>query len=139
MGVILQGACHVHSHGLAKHNHSPSNINVRAAIIHVLGDLLQSVGVLLAALIIKFYPNGRIADPICTLLFSLLVICTTVRIGRDSIWYLIEGSPLSSAKLAVALGKLGGVKHVHSVHIWSLAPGKDAVAIHLAVGEYGLY
>ncbi|XP_018570418.1 zinc transporter 2 [Anoplophora glabripennis] len=136
MGVILHGACHLHSHGFTKHNHSPNNINVRAAIIHVLGDLLQSIGVLLAALIIKFYPNGRIADPICTLLFSLIVICTTVRIGRDSVWYLIEGSPVSSAKLATALGKLGGVKHIHSLHIWSLAPGKDAVALHLAVDQF---
>ncbi|KAJ8924462.1 hypothetical protein NQ315_007259 [Exocentrus adspersus] len=136
MGVILHGACHLHSHGAAKHVHSPNNINVRAAIIHVLGDLLQSVGVLLAAIIIKFYPEGRIADPICTLVFSLIVVCTTVRIGRDSIWYLIEGSPANSAKLTVALGKLGGVKHVHSVHIWSLAPGKDAVAVHLAVDRF---
>lgn len=51
MGAVLHGVCHAHSHGPSQSD--PDNINVRAAAAHVLGDLLQSVGVLLAAVIIK--------------------------------------------------------------------------------------
>nr|CAI5849835.1 unnamed protein product [Callosobruchus analis] len=80
-----------HAHGAGGHNHmhdghtganDTSNINVRAAAIHVLGDLLQSVGVLVAAIIIKFFPGAKMADPICTLIFSVIVICTTIRVGK---------------------------------------------------------
>lgn len=135
MGAILHGICHTHSHMLNDHSHTADNINVRAAAIHVLGDFLQSIGVLLAALIIKFRPSAKIADPVCTLIFSLIVICTTVRVGRDSIWFLLEGSPVSSGKLRMELKKLSAIKHIHNLHIWSLAPGKNAVAVHLAVGK----
>lgn len=51
MGAVLHGVCHAHSHGPSQQD--PDNINVRAAAAHVLGDLLQSIGVLLAAVIIK--------------------------------------------------------------------------------------
>lgn len=85
MGAILYGVCHSHSHGLpSAHVHSSANINVRAAAVHVLGDLLQSIGVLIAAVIIKFIPTAKMADPICTLIFSVIVVCTTLRVGRVS-------------------------------------------------------
>ncbi|KAG5894777.1 hypothetical protein JTB14_005213 [Gonioctena quinquepunctata] len=135
MGGILHGVCHAHSHG--QHSHTANNsINVRAAAIHVLGDLLQSIGVLVAALIIKFCPNAKVADPICTLIFSLLVILTTIRVGKDSLWFLIEGSPVNTMKLRAELLKIAGVKHIHGLHVWSLAPGKNAAAVHLAVDQY---
>ncbi|CAG9833179.1 unnamed protein product [Diabrotica balteata] len=140
MGAILHGICHTHSHGLSsQHSHSgssSSNINLRAATIHVLGDLVQSLGVLLAAIIIKFEPTAKIADPICTILFSVIVIFTTVRVGRDSFWFLLEGSPVDSIKLKNELTKLAGIKHVHSLHAWALSPGKNIISVHLAVDEY---
>ncbi|WAR10544.1 ZNT2-like protein, partial [Mya arenaria] len=60
----------------------PKNINVRAAFIHVVGDIIQSLGVLLAAIIIKLKPEDkyRLADPICTFLFSVLVLFTTITV-----------------------------------------------------------
>ncbi|KAJ8963095.1 hypothetical protein NQ318_018559 [Aromia moschata] len=135
LGIVLHGSCN-HSHG-QNHGHSANeNINVRAAAVHVLGDLLQSFGVLIAAIVIKFFPEAKIADPICTLMFSIIVVVTTLKVGRDSLWYLIEGSPINSVKLITELGRLNSVKHVHNTHIWSLAPGKDAVAVHLAVDRY---
>jgi zinc transporter 2 len=93
MGAVLYGFCHNHSHGLSPTNNvdqSSSNINVRAAAAHVLGDLLQSFGVLIAAIIIKLFPNAKLADPICTLIFSAVVICTTAKVARDSIWVIIR-------------------------------------------------
>lgn len=68
------------------------DINLRAAFIHVLGDLVQSVGVLIASGIIWYKENWRIADPICTLLFSFIVMISTIFISRDILRILMEGT-----------------------------------------------
>ncbi|XP_019911631.1 zinc transporter 2 isoform X2 [Esox lucius] len=81
---------HGHSHALFGHGHG--NTSVRAAFIHVLGDLLQSVGVLVAAIVIFFRPEYKVADPICTFLFSVFVLGTTFTIVRDVFRILMEGS-----------------------------------------------
>lgn len=77
---------HTHSHGsgdnLTQRN---ENINVRAAFIHVLGDVLQSVGVFIAAIVIYFVPEWKLADPICTFLFSIVVLGTTFAIMKDTL------------------------------------------------------
>ena len=69
------------------------NMNVRAAIVHMMGDMIQSIGVISAALIIYFKPEWKIADPICTFLFSILVMFTTVPIFKDCMSILMESSP----------------------------------------------
>ena len=99
LGFTLHGACgqlhgHNHSHGLGGggHHHSHGGeaahqdsdtsrqINIRAALIHVLGDLLQSIGVLISSLLIKFFGESyKIADPICTLIFAVIVVRTIFR------------------------------------------------------------
>lgn len=133
MGAVLHGICHTHSHGLrAQPQHE--NINVRAAAAHVLGDLLQSVGVLIAAIVIKLFPNAKMADPICTLLFSIIVVYATLKVAYDAIKILVEASPKHVADFITLFMNIPGVKHVHGMHVWSLSPGKDAVAVHLAVG-----
>ena len=72
-----------------KHHH----INVRAALIHVLGDFLQSIGVLVSSIVIKLNPDYKIADPICTILFALIVFSTTFTILKDTLNILMEGKP----------------------------------------------
>ncbi|XP_017773702.1 PREDICTED: zinc transporter 2-like [Nicrophorus vespilloides] len=142
MGAVLHGFCfkvHSHSHGdsliESNHSHGEENLNIRAAAAHVIGDLLQSVGVLIAAIVIKIFPDAVIADPICTILFSVIVVGATVKVAKDSLMLLAEASPRGSWDLSNALSNIPGVRHVHSLHIWSLAPGKDAVAAHLAVDD----
>lgn len=82
MGCQLHGT-HGHSHGGAVG--AGENINVRAAFIHVLGDVLQSIGVFCAAIIIYFKPTWQLADPICTFIFSIIVLCTTITIMKDAL------------------------------------------------------
>lgn len=84
MGWQLHGT-HGHSHGGGSAHGHGENINVRAAFIHVLGDVLQSIGVFCAAIIIYFKPTWQLADPICTFLFSIIVLYTTVTILKDAI------------------------------------------------------
>lgn len=69
------------------------NMNVRAAIVHMIGDMVQSIGVIIAAIIIYVKPEWKIADPICTFLFSILVLITTVPIFSDCMSILMESAP----------------------------------------------
>jgi zinc transporter 2 len=81
----------IHHH----HHHSHmENVNIRAAFLHILGDLLQSIGVIIAAVIIVIEPEWQIADPICTFLFSIIVVFTTVPITKQAISVLMEASPI---------------------------------------------
>ncbi|XP_034243368.1 zinc transporter 2-like [Thrips palmi] len=116
---------------LSKH----SNINVRAAVIHVLGDLIQSIGVFIAAIVIKFNPDAKIADPICTFLFAIVVLATTIPLVRDTGLILLEGFPrtIGYSHVFSTLSDIPGVQHVHSLHVWSLTAGKHALAVHLAL------
>lgn len=116
---------------------STVNINVRAAFIHVLGDLVQSIGVLVAAYIIYYKPDWKLADPVCTFVFSVLVLCTTLRIMRDIVVVLMEGTPLniSYSKVRQALCSINGVKDVHSLRLWSLTINRVVLSAHLAIDD----
>jgi len=113
------------------------NINVRAAIIHVIGDLIQSIGVLIAAYIIKYKPSDAflIADPICTFVFSVLVLASTFTVARDVFSVLMEATPkdIDYNLLKADLESVAGVKTAHSLHVWCLTLDKYALAVHLGV------
>ncbi|XP_039459267.1 zinc transporter 2-like isoform X2 [Oreochromis aureus] len=137
------GSSHGHSHGFAtnltqrdKHGqrNSHGNASVKAAFIHVVGDLVQSVGVMLAATIIHFWPEYKVADPICTFLFSLLVIGTTLPVTRDVFRILLEGAPrdVSFGAVRELLLSVGGVTAIHSLHMWSLNTTHSLLSVHLA-------
>ena len=116
-----------------KHHH----INVRAALIHVLGDFLQSIGVLISSILIKVNPDYKIADPICTILFALIVFFTTFTILRDTLRILMEGTPsgISYDLVKKDLLKIQGVSNVHDLHMWSITVDKLAVMVHLQVAK----
>jgi zinc transporter 2 len=71
------------------------NINVNSAYIHVLGDMLMSVGVIIAATIIYFRPDMWYADPICTYLFAIMILCTSYPTLKNCVLVMMEGSPES--------------------------------------------
>uniref|UniRef100_A0A5K3EVD2 Zinc transporter 2 n=1 Tax=Mesocestoides corti TaxID=53468 RepID=A0A5K3EVD2_MESCO len=139
----MSDAVHSHSHGDDQHKEVVSvkqekeNINVRAAFIHVIGDLLQSLGVMVAAFVIYFRPEYKIADPICTFIFSVLVLLTTVNILKDAMNILMEGVPkgLNFAEVRSALHEIPGIVEVHNLRMWSLTMNKTAVSVHLATGD----
>lgn len=68
-------------------------MNVRAAIIHVIGDIVQSIGVVIAAIMIYWKPTWVIIDPICTFIFTILVLFTTIPIFKDCVTVLMEATP----------------------------------------------
>ncbi|XP_054149446.1 probable proton-coupled zinc antiporter SLC30A3 [Melozone crissalis] len=113
----------------------PGSTSVRAAFVHVVGDLLQSVSVLVAATIIYFKPQCKIADPISTLFFSVFVLGSTITILRDVFMVLMEGAPRGLHFDAVKEALLGarGVRGVHDLHLWALTLNHAAVSVHVAV------
>lgn len=117
------------------HSADQANINVRAAFIHVLGDLIQSCGVLFAGLMIFWKPNLQILDPICTLVFAIIVLSTTIYIVRDALVVLLEGRPSNIDFRLVfdALERIEGVKKVHDLRIWALTMNKVAISVHLEI------
>ncbi|XP_061603045.1 zinc transporter 2 [Cololabis saira] len=155
MAYILHHSTSVHPHGSGYHQidengQSPighghthallgdhGNASIRAAFIHVVGDLLQSVGVMVAAIIIYFRPDCKVADPICTFLFSVFVLCTTVTILRDVFRILMEGSPRAIEFNAVkeVLLSVKAVKSLHCLHLWALTLGQALISVHLAIAE----
>ncbi|KAK6619939.1 hypothetical protein RUM44_006339 [Polyplax serrata] len=138
---VLHGNCcshHIHSHSVLREKSKGSqNINVQAAIVHVIGDLVQSIGVFVSSLIIKFYPQAKFMDPVCTFVFSIIVIFSTLRLLRDCLNILMEGVPKSIEynNILVSLQGLNGVLQVHGLSVWSLTVDKNVLNVHLAVDD----
>uniref|UniRef100_A0A8C9ZBK4 Probable proton-coupled zinc antiporter SLC30A3 n=1 Tax=Sander lucioperca TaxID=283035 RepID=A0A8C9ZBK4_SANLU len=129
------GASHGHSHSFPSSRHG--NGSVKAAFIHVVGDLVQSVGVLLAATIIHFWPEYKAADPICTFLFSVLVLGTTLPVTKEVFRILMEGVPqgVTFSTVRELLLSVRGVVGVHSLHMWSLNMTHSLLSVHVATEE----
>ncbi|XP_023448347.1 proton-coupled zinc antiporter SLC30A8 [Dasypus novemcinctus] len=129
LSVILHQRHPGHSHKEAQ-----ANASVRAAFVHALGDLFQSISVLTSALIIYFKPNYKIADPVCTFIFSILVLTSTITILKDFSIVLMEGVPkgLSYDTVKELILAIDGVVSVHSLHIWSLTMNQVILSAHVA-------
>ncbi|CAJ1083195.1 zinc transporter 2-like [Xyrichtys novacula] len=114
-----------------------TNASVRAAFVHVVGDLLQSISVLVSAIIIYFKPEYKIADPICTFLFSIFVLCTTFTIMRDILLVLMEGTPagVKYSEVRDHLLSVKGVTSIHNLHISALTMNQAVLSAHVAIDE----
>lgn len=121
--------------GPVQHGHSHMSLGMRGAVIHVLGDCVQSFGVVIAAIIIWVKPEYHIADPICTFIFAIAVICTTRGMVRDITDIVMERVPrgFDLPGLEEALSKVPGVCSIHDLHVWALKPGVVVLAVHIDI------
>lgn len=106
----------------------------------MVGDLLQSIGVAIAGLLIWLHPNDPrwyLADPLCTFGFSILVLLTTRSILRDIFHVLMERAPprLDVPRLARTMHQLPGVQDVHDLHVWNLSMGLPILTAHVHILE----
>jgi zinc transporter 2 len=131
MGWCVRTAFGDHSHGGGQPD--DTNMNVRAAFIHALGDLIQSIGVMIAAGLIWYNPEWKIADPICTFLFSILVMWTTFGIVREASSMLLMSVPgrIDTVEFVEELEALPGVANVHDLHVWALTPKDIILTVHI--------
>ena len=111
------------------------NLNVDAAFLHILGDLLNSVGVIIAALIVYKWPSLWWVDPLCTYLFAVIVLWTTRMVFWECVELILEKVPkhLEVNTIKNRLKSIRGVKAVHDVHIWSLSNDKTSFMCHLEI------
>ncbi|XP_042022486.1 metal tolerance protein 1-like [Salvia splendens] len=111
------------------------NINIQGAYLHVLGDSIQSVGVMIGGAIIWYKPEWKIIDLICTLLFSAIVLGTTIRMLRNILEVLMESTPreIDATSLEKGLCEMDEVVAIHELHIWAITVGKVLLACHVKV------
>ncbi|MEH7389722.1 cation diffusion facilitator family transporter [Bacillus sp. JJ1474] len=116
------------------------NLNVRSAFLHVIGDMLGSVGAIIAALLMMFFGWG-IADPIASVIVAGLIIVSGWRVTKESLHILMEGSPvhIEIEKVKTALHKIPFVNTVHDIHIWSITSGMPMLSCHLVIENDGIH
>lgn len=111
------------------------NINVQGAYLHVLGDSIQSIGVMIGGAIIWYNPKWKIVDLICTLIFSVIVLGTTFNMLRNILEVLMESTPreIDATKLEEGLLEMEEVMAIHELHIWAITVGKVLLACHVKI------
>ena len=117
------------------HGGRRDSLNIRGALLHVLGDLLGSAAAIVVALVI-LATGWTLVDPLLSLLVALLVLRSAVSLLRRSGHVLMEGRPedLDAADVAGTIAAtVPGVDRVHHVHIWSLSPDRPLVTLHACV------
>jgi cobalt-zinc-cadmium efflux system protein len=118
------------------HGASDASLNVRGAYLHVLGDLLGSVGTVLAAVIIRF--TGWLpADPLVSLVVTLLIVRGAWRLVREAVDVMLESTPahISLGGVRAQIEAIPGVESVHDLHVWTVTSGVVAMSAHAIVRE----
>jgi len=117
------------------HGSSGHNINVRSAFVHVIGDCIQSIGVIVAGLVMYLEPTWTLVDPIVTMVFAILVLFTTFRLIIESVTILMEATPpgVNPGQVMEDLQSIPNVDEVHDLHIWSITAGLLSLSVHLTV------
>lgn len=119
----------LHSQGSTK-----ENLNIRSAFLHVIGDLLGSVGAIAAAILIMLF-GWYIADPIASMIVSLLVLYSGWHVLKESVNILMEAKPseIDSDEIVNALKSIEGIEDIHDLHIWMITSEFSVLTVHLIV------
>jgi cobalt-zinc-cadmium efflux system protein len=118
------------------HGSSQLNMNVRGAYLHVLSDLLGSVGVVVAALIIHF-TGWLSADPIASLVTTALILRGAWKLVRESVDILLESAPphIDLGAVRTQMEAIPGIESVHDLHVWTVTPRMVAMSAHAIVPD----
>jgi cobalt-zinc-cadmium efflux system protein len=129
--LILNGAIVV-----ALNRGNRSDINIRAAMIHMLGDAVGAVAIIAGALAIR-YTGLTYIDPILSIVLGIFIIYTAWDIARESCNILLEGLPrgIELNTVTKAMGAVDGVLEVHDLHIWSLGSNTHALSSHVLIDD----
>ena len=113
-----------------------ASLNIRGAYFEVLADMLGSLGVIVAALVLMF-TGWRLVDPIIGAGIGLFIVPRTWNLLKEATSILLEASPahLDVALLEAKLRQIPGVSDLHHLHVWTITSGLDAMSVHLVVRE----
>ncbi|UCE66528.1 MAG: cation transporter [Candidatus Zixiibacteriota bacterium] len=116
--------------------HASENLNVRAAFLHVMGDMLASVGVVMGGVIMLFTGN-YIADPLISFLVGVIILIGAVGVLREGVNILLEGVPqnIDYDELKKDIEFLADVKSIHDLHIWAISSSRFSLSAHILVSS----
>jgi len=122
---------------LREHDHS--DLNLRSAFLHVLGDALSSVGVIAGGLVM-LWTGWFWVDPLIGALIGLIILVGAGRVLREATHILIEGIPpgMKASQVAETILQVPGVQGVHDLHIWAISPNYTALSAHIVLADQAL-
>ncbi|MCX6056430.1 MAG: cation diffusion facilitator family transporter [Chloroflexi bacterium] len=125
---------------LGKHEHDHQqktrNLNIQSAFLHVVGDAVSSVGVIIAAILIH-YTGIQWIDPLVSMLIGLIIFASAYRILRSSLHILLEGVPenLSLRQISQRINQIEFVQTIHDLHVWNLGSEQVSLSAHVILQE----
>jgi cobalt-zinc-cadmium efflux system protein len=125
--------------GVWLHRGSKDDLNIRSAYLHMLGDAISAVGVVIAGALVAT-THTSLADPVVSLLIAGLILYSSYGILRESTTVLLEGTPRGMDMPAViaAIKAVAGVLDVHDLHVWMVGPRVIACSCHIVVAEQSI-
>ena len=115
-------------------------LNIRAALLHVISDLLGSVAALVAGAVI-YYTGWYPIDPILSIFISILIMLSSIRLLRESLLVLMEGVPanIQVDEVSKTLQSITNVEAVHDLHIWTLSSGVIVLSAHINIRQFSAW
>lgn len=133
--ALVLGGNHNHEHGPGgQHAPQVKDLNLHSAFLHVVGDAISSLGVIVAGILITV--TGALwLDPAISLLIGVLILFSSYRILRGSLHILIEGTPdgISLKNVSQAILDVPGVSSLHDLHVWNICSGRVALSAHVVL------
>ena len=129
--IVVNVWISVRLHRGAKHD-----MNIRSAYLHMVGDAVSALGVVLAGVLVLI-TQSTLADPVVSLMIAALILYSSYDVLRESTTVLLEGTPTSMDMPGViaAIKGVTGVLDVHDLHVWMVGPGVIACSCHIVVAE----
>ncbi len=121
------------------HAGSHHDLNVRSARLHMLGDAVSAIGVVVAGLIVAT-TGASVVDPIVSFLITGLILFSSWGVLKESVNVLLEGTPrgIDMANVESDIAKVEGVRGVHDLHVWTVGPGVIAASVHILVDQQSI-
>jgi len=119
---------------LFKHSHA--NLNIRGAYLHIVGDALSSIGVVIGGVII-LYTGWYLIDPILSFLISLVIIYGAWALVKESVNVLLESVPshINIESVAAEIATVRGVREAYHIHVWTISSGVYALSAHVLIDD----
>ncbi len=116
--------------------HRKTNLNIRGAFLHIVGDALSSVGVIIGGIVI-IYTGWYLIDPLLSILIAVAIIISAGALVMESVHILLESAPshINIASVAAEIAKVSGVREAYHIHLWTITSGVYALSAHVLIDD----
>jgi cobalt-zinc-cadmium efflux system protein len=131
-GLLVNGAAALL---LSEHG---GDLNMRSALLHMVGDALASAAVVVAGLLLLVVPSASWLDPASALVVAIIIVTQAARVFRSAVAVLLESTPadVDLEQLTATMADVPGVSGVHDLHVWSLSSDVRALSAHLVMSGH---